>query len=371
MSARRVLSRSTCVAAAVVLSLVVFGCGRKDSAEGDAAVQPVIGARTAVVARRSVRETIDGIGTISARPDRMAQMSAPAATRVTNVFVTVGEQVNEGAPLIAFDRAPLDAQAAAAATALAGSERGLERAKRLVDAGIAPRKDLDQAAVDLARAQADAIAAQRMQSRATLRAPIAGVVTRMSAVLGATVDPAQALVEVTDLTSLDLLMPVPPDAAARVHRGAIVDLTAKTIGDAEALGTATVADVGGTIDSTVRAVVVRAPITHPTRQLRIGETVFGRIVLAAHANALTVPTEALVPDGEGFKVFVVDRARIAHATPVTVGVRDGQVAEITSGLQGGETIVTYGAYGVADSATVESPADTPSTTSFPVAAPKP
>jgi RND family efflux transporter MFP subunit len=357
-------------AALVAASLVLCSCAKKDAEATDGEVPPVVGVKTAVVTRRAVRQTIDGIATITTRPDHMAQMSAPAVTRVTRVYVTVGQRVSTGAPLVSFDRVPLDAQAAAARTALTAAQRSVDRAKRLVDAGIAPRKDLDQAANDLARASADAIAAERMESRATLQAPISGVVTTMNAVLGATVDPAQTLVAVADLSSLDLLMPVPPDAAARVHRGQSVDRTARASGDTEALGTATVADIGGTIDSTARAVVVRAPITHPARQLRIGETVFARIVLAAHANALTVPAESLVPEGEGLKVFVVDAEHVAHATPVSVGVRDGGFAEITSGLSGGETVVTYGAYGVADSAKVTS-AEPRDATPIPVGAPKP
>ncbi|MBA2686053.1 MAG: efflux RND transporter periplasmic adaptor subunit [Gemmatimonadaceae bacterium] len=357
--------------ALVAITLASASCGKKDAAGGDAGTPAVVGARTAIATRKSVRESVDGIGTIAARPDHIAQMSAPAVTRVTKVFVTVGERVGAGAPLIAFDRAPLDAQNAAAATALAAAQRGVERAKRLVDAGISPRKDLDQAASDLARANADAIAAEHLQSRATLRAPLAGVVTRMQAVLGSTVDPAQTLVEVTDPSALDLLIPVPPASAARVHRGVLVDMTAQPAPDAEALGTATVADIGATIDSAARAVIIRAPITKPARQLRIGETIFARIGLAAHANAVTVPAEALVPDGEGFKIFVLDASRAAHATAVTVGVRDGASVEITSGLSGGETVVTYGAYGVTDSAKVLSPAEGPAATSIPVDAQKP
>ena len=357
---------------ALLSLLAIAGCRSKDSGDSGGEVPPVVGAQTAVAARRSVRETVDGIGTISARPDRIAQLSAPAVTRVTKVSVAVGQTVSAGDPLVAFDRAPLDAQAAAAASALAAAQRGFERTKGLVDAGIAARKDLDQAASDLARAQADEIAARRMQSQATLRAPINGVVTRLSAVLGATVDPNQSLVEVADLSALDLLMPVPPSAAARVHRGAPVDLTSRESGDSESLGTATVADIGGTIDSTARAVIVRAPITKPSRQLRIGETVFARIVLGAHANAVTVPSEALVPDSDGLKVFVLDSARVAHATPVTVGVRDGALAEITSGLNGGETVVTYGAFGVTDSAKVLTPgADSSGATKIPLGASKP
>jgi len=357
---------------ALAISLVLAGCGRKDGDASGAGVAPVVGARTAVAMRRSVRETVDGIGTIVARPDRIAQLSAPAVTRVTKVLVAPGQRVRAGDPLVAFDRAPLDAQAAAAATALAAAQRGFERAKSLVDAGIAARKDLDQAASDLARAQAEEIAARRMQQQATLRAPISGVVTRLGAVLGATVDPNQTLVEVADLTALDLLMPVPPAAAARLERGEPIDLASRESGDSEALGTAEVADIGGTIDSAARAVMVRAPITRPARQLRIGETVFARIIVAAHANAVTVPSEALVPDSDGLKVFVLDSARVAHATPVTVGVRDGPDAEITSGLHGGETVVTYGAYGVTDSAKILAPgADSAVGTRIQTGAPKP
>jgi hypothetical protein len=88
------------------------------------------------------------------------------------------------------------------------------------------------------------------------------------------------------------------------------------------------------------------------RPLRISETVFGQIAVAVHPNAIAVPLEALVPEGEEFKVFVVDSAGTAHERQVSVGARTDKVAEITRGLAAGERVVTYGAYGVSDSAKV-------------------
>jgi membrane fusion protein (multidrug efflux system) len=75
-------------------------------------------------------------------------------------------------------------------------------------------------------------------------------------------------------------------------------------------------------------------------------------VTGVHANSVTIPIEALVPEGEGFRVYVVDSAGIAHARPVTVAARSEDRAEITSGLAAGETVVTAGAYGVTDSVKV-------------------
>jgi len=65
-----------------------------------------------------------------------------------------------------------------------------------------------------------------------------------------------------------------------------------------------------------------------------------------------VPIEALVPAGDGYQVFVVDTAGIAHARPVTVGGRSEALAEIVTGLAACETVVTSGAYGVADGAKI-------------------
>jgi len=177
-------------------------------------------------------------------------------------------------------------------------------------------------------------------------------VTAMNAVVGAPVDVAQPLVEVADPSALDVLVSVPPADAAAARAGAAVALTAGEAPGAAAVAEGVVSEVGAAVDSVSRAVTVRVRVTRPARPLRIGETLFARITVAAHQGAVTVPAEALVPDGEGFKVFVVDSAGVAHARPVTVGVRTGALAEVLTGLRAGETVVTYGAYGVDDSAKV-------------------
>jgi RND family efflux transporter MFP subunit len=353
--------------AIVFASCTIAGCraGAADESSGESTAA-VVGVRTAVATRRPFDETIDALGTVSARPGRIAELSAPAPTRITHIYVSVGERVAAGAPLVQLDRAPFDAQSRSAEVALTTAERAYERASRLVAAGILARKDLDQAASDRARARSDAVAARRAQTLATLRSPIAGVVTRLTAVLGGPADPSQPMVEFADPAAPDLLLRVSPTRAARVHPGAAVILSAgqrtSEAADSatgpgggtgtEALGTGTVEDVSATVDSASRSVTVRARIAHPVRTLRIGETVFGSIVLATRPNAVTVPVDALVPDGEGMKVFVLDSAHIAHATPVSVGARTEKLAEITRGLSGGEMVVTYGAYGVTDSARV-------------------
>ena len=338
---------------ALLSCLLLVACGHGAAAndtKGEQAV--VVGARTAIATRRPFTESVTAIGSVAARPGHVAALSAPAPTRITRIFTAVGQRVSAGAPLVELDRAPFDALARSANVAVETAQHSYDRVKRLADAGIVARKDLDQAANDLAQAQATDVAAQRAQQLATLRAPFAGVVTRLSAVMSASADPSQPLVEIADPLALDILLTVSPAAAARVRAGSDVTLTAGQQGSGERLGTGTVADISATVDTASRGVMVRARLARPTRPLRIGETVFARIVVAVHPDAVTVPTEALVPNGEGFKVFVVDAAHLAHGTPVGVGAQADSVSEITSGLAGGEIVVTTGAYGVQDSAKV-------------------
>jgi RND family efflux transporter MFP subunit len=168
------------------------------------------------------------------------------------------------------------------------------------------------------------------------------------------VDANEMLVQVADPDALDLLFAVTPTSAARVRNGAVVRLRAGQSASGEALGDGRVLDVAASVDTATRSVGVRVRATRPSRPLRIGETLFGEIIVATRPRAIVVPLEALVPEGEGFKVFVVDSAGVAHARPVTVGGRSATGAEITEGIAAGERVVTAGAFGVEDGARIES-----------------
>lgn len=346
--------RSTLVA--VALAALVVGCGSHGASESDngesAGSQPTVAARTVKVTTRPFAVTVNAIGAVAPRPGRYAELSAPAPARIAKIYVTPGQHVKQGDPLIAFERAPFDAAANGAEAALMAAQHAYDRAVRLAHDGILPQKEVDQAAAALAEAQADAVTARRTQELATLRAPLDGVVTRMSAVLSATVDANQPLVEVADPNALDIVLQLSPTQAAPVQPGDSATFTAGQDPAGEPLGSGRITDVGATVDSVSRTVAVRAHIAHPSRPLRIGETVFGQVAVAVHPHAITVPTEALVPDGDGFKVFVVDAHGIAHARPVTVGGRTEGYAEIMHGVRAGETVVTYGAYGVEDSSRI-------------------
>ena len=291
------------------VALLALACHSETSSEDASALVQV---KTAVAVLEPFAEVINSIGTVSARSGHIASLSPPAPARIATVYVSQGQKVSAGTPLVAFEQAPFVAAAQSGEAALTAAQQNYERARRLADAGIVPRKDAEQAATELAQARAAAAISRRAAQLATLRSPISGVVTRLSAPLGASVDVTQAVVEVADLSALDIVFSVSPSDAARIAPGASVTLSAGESAKGEALGVGRIIDVGGAVDSATRSVSVRAQAPPTARALRIGETIFGQIATAVHARAIVVPVAALVPEGDAFKVFVVGEGGICQ-----------------------------------------------------------
>jgi RND family efflux transporter MFP subunit len=344
---KRVLLPTAALALAAAIA-----CAKKEADATAERVQAQVAASVAPAESRRFTETVDAVGVVSPRIGHVASLAAPAPTRVAKVFVAAGARVNVGDPLVEFEQAPFDAAAKSAEAALLTAQKAAERAQRLADAGVSARREAEVAASELALAQANAAAARLARERSTLRAPIAGVVTRISAVLGANADASQPLVEVADPSALDVALTLSPSDAGRVHAGQGTALHDGADAAGKPVASGRVSDVSASVDTASRGVLARVEVTSGVGALRIGQTVFGRITVAEHPNAVVVPLESLVPTGEGFKVFVVDDKGIAMSRDVKLGGRSDKGAWVTEGLKAGEKVVTKGAYGMDDSAKV-------------------
>ena len=336
-----------------VLALVGVACKGSDATAEDE-VKPVVAAKTAVASVEPFTRTLTAIGSVVGRPGRYAALSAPSATRIARVYVAEGQRVGAGQPLVEFEQAQFTAAASAAQSGLSAAQRSFERAQRLANEGIVPRKDAETAAAELAKARSDAVSAQRAAQLSVLRSPVSGVVTRMAAVLGAAADAGQVLGEVADPSAFDVVLSLSPTEAGAVLPGRKVMVTAGDRAGGETIGAGTVASVGASVDSGSRSVQIRVTVTKPMRALRLGESVQGSIDVETRPDAVVVPVSSLVPGEEpgSFKVFVVDKTGMALSRDVKVGGRTETKAEITDGLKGGEIVVTQGAYGMEDSAKV-------------------
>jgi RND family efflux transporter MFP subunit len=343
--------------------LALAACGKKGEGgeEGgdEAEVAAEVVAQTAVAQVQTFPVTVTALGLVDAAPGHVAEMASPAQARVVHIYVSTGQAVSRGQPLVALDQTVFAAEVRRTDVARVTAQQAYDRARRLADAGILPRKDAETAAAALADANAATIAARSTLGQSVMRSPISGIVSAVNARLNAQADPATTLVQVVDPNGLEIHLSVPPDQAGRIQPRQPVHLSVGRAAGGTALGEGVVTGIGAVIDTANGSVDVRAALTRPAGRLFVGQDVFATIDVAEQANVVTVPAAALVPADEGQQVFVVDAKGIAHATPVTVGERREDVVAITKGLSGGETVVAQGAYGVRDGAHVRRTAAAP------------
>ena len=65
-------------------------------------------------------------------------------------------------------------------------------------------------------------------------------------------------------------------------------------------------------------------------------------------DAVAIPRSALLTGDRGTGVMVVDADSVAHQRGVETGITAGDQVQITKGLEGGERVVTTGAFGLPD-----------------------
>src|SRR5260370_3234681 len=96
-------------------------------------------------------------------------------------------------------------------------------------------------------------------------------------------------------------------------------------------------------NSTTVEIWVQAP--NPGERLKPGANGQVQIVTQAIPHAIVIPAEALLTSPQGDNsVIILDTDNKPHKKKVKVGIRDVDAVQITDGLQGGERVVTVGAF---------------------------
>jgi multidrug efflux system membrane fusion protein len=73
-----------------------------------------------------------------------------------------------------------------------------------------------------------------------------------------------------------------------------------------------------------------------------GQFINARLQLSIARNAVVVPSTAVLRGPNGLYVYMVKSGDVAAVQPIKMGQDDGQVAVVTDGLAGTETVVISG-----------------------------
>ncbi|MDQ6619353.1 MAG: efflux RND transporter periplasmic adaptor subunit [Pseudomonadota bacterium] len=320
------------------------GGGQSGGGAGNAAGQPVT-VEAAKVSMAALPQTLTAVGSL--RSDESVVIRPEVAGRVSAILFKEGQRVAKGAPLVRLDTSINDADVKQARANHTLARSKYERAINLQKQNFISAQARDEAENNFRVAEASVALAEAKFEKTQIRAPFTGVIGLRSVSVGDYVKEGAEIVNLEAIDPLKLDFRIPEIYYAQLRVGQPVEITL----DAQPGRTfpGQVYAVNPLVDTAGRSVVVRATVRNPDTALRPGMFARVRLITRDEREALMVPEQALVPQGQDQYVFRVVNGR-AQRVKVEVGQRRNGRAEVVKGLEPQDIVVTAGQLKIRDGA---------------------
>jgi len=333
---------------------------------GSMGMPPGVTVRLEPIQAGTVQDASEFLGSLEAQTGVVLQPEVSG--RVTQVYVSAGDRVAPGQPIILVspDRTQAEANAAAASVTAAESARqsaaaslqsllarrgeleaelALEetefnRTQQLVEQGAQSQQELDvarrdlevaratlnaardeiaaaqanlnQAEADLEQARANQAAAQQNLQDRTVAAPIAGTVGNLDVKLGDLVDTSTIITTITENAALELDLQVPIEQRDRLQIGLPVELL--PVDGETAIATGSISFISPSTDADTQTVLVKARFENAQGRLQDAQKVEARLIWSETTGVL-VPTSAITRLGGQTFVYVADEGTEEELPP--------------------------------------------------------
>ncbi|MCA9757261.1 MAG: efflux RND transporter periplasmic adaptor subunit [Candidatus Eisenbacteria bacterium] len=350
--------------AAFVAGASVFGAGCSrdaNSQNGEASTQSESGTSTAagngyVEPPRNVRVLTLERGDITdflvlsgpLRPVRGADISAEESGVVSQVVRDKGAYVKRGEAILTLDRRILEAEKKSAEASETLNSFNEERTEKLFEENSVSGQEMLLVHTQAAQAKAQADIARLRLEKASFPSPFAGIVSERYVEVGELVAPGTRVARIIDPFHLELEGAITEREVAYVNKGATVLVVLE--GLAEPV-TGEVTWVGFEADPTNGKFPVEVTVENKDLDLRPGLLGRARIEKQTIVDAVVIPRDAVLSTSEGPTVFIAENGK-ARRRSVGLGIDQGTLVEVRSGLDAGDELVVRGHRDLADGSPV-------------------
>lgn len=342
--------------AAALLIGGLTACGQSgDTSEEQEVPGTAVEVHTVETGDIATENTVTGSVTAS----RNVPVLSKVACKVKSVKVKAGDTVAAGDPLYTLDTSDLEDTYGSALTTYTSTRELLDEQVRqtqesytnlqaLFELGAVSQNQLDQAKLGLMQSEntRESTLTQMglddvwdVLNNPTVTAPISGTVSSVSVTAGVSVAPNTATVVVSEIGRPQVVVNVSETLQPSISVGDAVDVSIPSIGDETVHGT--VASVASAVSQTSALYEVHIDLP---KDLRVSIGMFARATFRTNSRVGTVliPTESILTGENGQQtVYIVD-GDTAYQVNITTGLVGETQTEVTSGLHGGEQLVTRG-----------------------------
>jgi cobalt-zinc-cadmium efflux system membrane fusion protein len=372
---------------ASVLALLLGGCGKSGASRADS--EPSLASanrtgniikfpsghpqlariRAAAVENAQVPEDeVVAPGKIELDPRRLSRVALPVPGRIIRVLVGLGDAVTAGQPVVSLESTEVsgvmsalrqaNANLGQANATLAKSEADLVRSRDLLADRAIAQKDVLAAEATVAQSKATVEQAQAtrdeamrkleilglqpggMDQRVTVKAPMSGKVTEITAASGDyKSDTNTPVMTIADLSTVWVTADVPEDRIRLIRTGEIVEISMPAFPGQRLTGRVT--KIGDAVDPQTRTIKVRAELANPSEAYK--PEMFATIRHVRGVSSLpVVPRAALLQQQDANTVFVERATGEFEEVPVVVAWQDERRVAIRSGIKVGDRVVVDG-----------------------------
>ena len=330
----------------------------------DSSWEKLIGLETAVAQFQTIDLLIAVPGKIIPNQNQLAIVSPFIEASINCVFVNIGDKVKEGdllacvtSPQIGILRAEYDK----AKAELEIANTNYARQQKLFQENIISEKSFQEAELSQKVAEVNNAYAMKkllamgvmedeldnppeghsdaVGSTLHIHAPISGVITARNASIGQKVDLSTRLFEVVNLDNVWLEADIFEKDLASISLGQTVHVSVTAF--PENIFSGNIFYIGNTLNNITKTIKILVEINNSSHRLKPGMFANTNIVIGKKEHALVVPIDAILDDEQLKVVFVKEEADY-HRHVVQIGIISNMYAEIMSGLNAGDTVVTKG-----------------------------
>ncbi|TLX10409.1 efflux RND transporter periplasmic adaptor subunit [Rhizobium sp. MHM7A] len=361
-SLKTVSNRMPSVASLVLVGAIGLCACSEENAEVKEVIRPV---KVVEIARADDTRKLDYSGSVKARTEM--NLGFRVAGKITERLVDIGDRVMPGDVLARVDATDYQLAVKTAEANLAAAERGVEtadlankRAEQLFDKSVAPKSQLEQAALshDQAVSQRDAALsaldqAKNQVSYTELKAGQSGIVTLINADIGQVVGSGSPVVTVAVDGEKEVQIAVPENDIAEFKPGKAVK--ASFWADDGLVLDGKVREVSGSADQQSRTFAVRVSLPSDPRVL-LGMTATIEADVNNGSSYVSIPLSALAEKDGKQMVWTVDRdTATVHGRAIKVADFTGDGVHVTEGLDSGDLIVAAGTQFMSENLKVKVP----------------
>jgi membrane fusion protein (multidrug efflux system) len=283
-------------------------------------------------------ELINSTGTL--KPDEEVDLSFETSGKIVQINFIEGTRVKRGDLLAKINDRPLQAQLEKLQVQLKMAEAKEFRQRSLLDKDAISQESYDQIQTDVQSLKADINLIKARISETELRAPFDGSIGLRGLSEGTYVTTNTKIAKLVKLSPIKIDFSISEKYASDMRIG--YPITFSIVGtESNKVYHASVYAFDPRIVEATRTVSLRAIYENKNEELKPGRYAGITMELSKIENTISIPTEALIAEMEGEKVFVFKGGR-AKSVNVTIGLRTESKIQITNGLNFGDTLLITG-----------------------------